>query len=133
MDFVEDAVGPGMPGRLVPVPIKRFVEEDAFGGRRGVVFQGGDRVRSLGGIEPPGRIKIPGWKIGEGRGPGIQEEFMKIEPVALGGIIGSVHAEAVKLAGAYSLHPNVPDVSGAVQGGFQVKSSRGLSILGMVK
>src|SRR5664280_2881307 len=104
--FINDRLRPGMPGRAVLMPLKMLLREYAFRHGAGIIEHRTHRVTvGYRRIVSPSRAELPGGQPRDRRGEGIQEKLVKIETMAVLGLIRAVHAIGIQLARPNPLNP----------------------------
>src|SRR5450755_3682929 len=134
MEFIDNSRFPGMTERLIALPIKIRVSDDALGRgsriigfrerqvllrRRGIIAKGRKKIAAANGCDR-GRIRI-------------YNELVRIEAVPSMRSVGSGETESVELSRFNPLQPNVPDVARLVPGGVEQDAPGWHGILVMIE
>ena len=132
--FVDDGLRPRMPGRLVSIPREGLVDKHAFRHQPGIIqLRERQVLLRRRRIVSTCRGKIPRGEPRNGGRQGIDEKPVEVETMPLGGFVRPTHPVSIELTGCNPLHPNVPDVTGAVVRSIQVDGPGGHRIFGMVE
>ncbi len=134
MGFVDDCVGPVMPGWLITVPIEPIVGKEALRCVRRVVHPTGGKVFPGGGsIETESTTQVPMRSTEESRTVRVQQELPAVEPMALFRSVRPLDAKGIELAIGNPLHPHMPHIPRAMPPGIQIDGHGRHTLFGTVE
>ncbi len=115
------------------MPMEMFLGKDAFWHVAGVIElrAGLFVVRSV--VIPSCRTEFPGGQNRDRRSVGVEQELVEVETVAIPGLVGTIHAIGVQLAGLQPRDPDMPNVTGSIAGRVQIDDPRSGAVAGPVE